>query len=152
MMPRQKFWLNDMEAVLAIMVALIILGTINIFSASFVLAETQYHNPYFFLTRQLISLGVGTVALAFTLRIDYHHWRRLIPLVMAFTLVSLVLVLAIGTTTAAVVAKITSPSAVAILVPAGMVTADGLPLSVNVMAAVAPAGASLTTPKYTRGS
>ena len=96
MMPRQKFWLNDMEAVLAIMVALIILGTINIFSASFVLAETQYHNPYFFLTRQLISLGVGTVALAFTLRIDYHHWRRVIPLVMAFTLVSRVLVLAIG--------------------------------------------------------
>ena len=93
---RQKFWMNDMEAVLAIMVVLIILGTINIFSASFIIAETQFHNPYFFLMRHMISLVIGFLGLVFAARIDYHHWRKLIPFVMAFTIISLVLVLAVG--------------------------------------------------------
>ena len=93
---RQKFWMNDMEAVLAIMVVLIILGTINIFSASFIIAETQFHNPYFFLMRHMFSLVIGFFGLLFAARIDYHHWRKLIPFVMAFTIISLLLVLAVG--------------------------------------------------------
>jgi len=93
---RQRFWISDMEAVLAIMVILIILGTINIFSASFIVAETQYHNPYFFLMRQLLSLGVGILALIFSIRLDYHHWRKLIPFVMVFTIGALLAVLLVG--------------------------------------------------------
>lgn len=93
---RQRFWISDMEAVLAIMVILIILGTINIFSASFIVAETQYHNPYFFLMRQLLSLGIGILALIFSIRLDYHHWRKLIPFVMVFTIGALLAVLLVG--------------------------------------------------------
>jgi len=94
--PRQKFWISDMEAVLAIMVVLIILGTINVFSASFIVAETQYHNPYFFLMRQLISIGIGLLALLLSIRIDYHRWRTLIPFGMVFTIGALLLVLFVG--------------------------------------------------------
>lgn len=93
---RQKFWISDMEAVLAIMVVLIILGTINIFSSSFVLAGTQYNNPYFFLTRHLISLVVGLIAFAVAIRVDYHYWRRCLPIAILLTLLVLVLVMFIG--------------------------------------------------------
>jgi len=95
-MPRQKFWVNNTEAVLVIMSILIIIGTINVFSASFVLAGTQFHNPYYFLTRHLISLAVGITALIFTIKVDYRRWRGGVPLLFAFTLIALVLVLVIG--------------------------------------------------------
>ena len=40
----RKFWLNDCEAVLGIMSGLLIIGGLNVFSSSFVMAEM---NTYF---------------------------------------------------------------------------------------------------------
>ena len=45
----RKFWMNDCEAVLGIVAVLLIIGSINVFSSSFVLAETNFGTPYFFL-------------------------------------------------------------------------------------------------------
>ena len=96
MLVRKKFWNNDMEALLAIMVVLVILGTINVFSSSFILSEADYNTPYFFLRKQLVNVGVGLLAFFLCWRVDYHRWRDWMPIVLALTMLSLVLVLVIG--------------------------------------------------------
>ena len=93
---RKKFWQNDMEAVLGIMAVLIILGTVNVMSSSFIIAETRFDDPYFFLKRHLISLTVGIVVCIICARVDYHFWRNWMPAVFVITGVALVLVFLIG--------------------------------------------------------
>lgn len=96
MLVRKKFWNNDMEALLAIMLVLVILGTINVFSSSFILSEADYNTPYFFLRKQLVNVGVGFAAFLICWRVDYHCWRDWMPIVLALTILALVLVLVIG--------------------------------------------------------
>lgn len=93
---RKKFWNNDMEALIGIMVVLIILGTINVFSSSFILAEAEFDTPYFFLKRHLINVFIGFISFLICFRIDYHKWRRFIPIVLILTVLALILVLVIG--------------------------------------------------------
>ncbi len=93
---RKKFWQNDMEAVLGIMAVLIILGMVNVLSSSFVIAETRFDDPYFFLKRHVISLVIGIVVCIICARVDYHVWRRYMPGVYLLTGVALVLVFIIG--------------------------------------------------------
>ena len=95
---KKRFWNNDMEAVIGIMVVLLILGTINVFSSSFILAEAEFDTPYFFLKRHVLNIVIGFVAFLICFRIDYHRWRRAMFFIVIFTIVSLVLVLLIGPT------------------------------------------------------
>ena len=85
-----------MEAIIGIMFVLIILGTINVFSSSFILAESEFDSPYFFLKRHVINVILGLVVFVICFRVDYHVWRRFMPFVLGFTLLSLILVLLIG--------------------------------------------------------
>ncbi len=93
---RKKFWNNDMEAIIGIMFVLIILGTINVFSSSFILAEAEFDSPYFFLKRHIINVVIGLIAFIICFRVDYHVWRRFMPFVLGFSLLALILVLLIG--------------------------------------------------------
>ncbi len=93
---RKKFWNNDMEAVIGIMFVLLILGTINIFSSSFVIGEMQYSDPYYFLKRHMINIAIGFVAFGICVYFDYHIWRKYIPMILIVTVIALVLVLLIG--------------------------------------------------------
>ena len=93
---KKKFWNNDMEAIIGIMAVLLILGTINVFSSSFILAEAEFDTPYFFLKRHLINIVIGFIAFIICFRLDYHKWRRFMPMIFIFTLLSLILVLVIG--------------------------------------------------------
>ena len=93
---KKKFWNNDTEAVIGIMVVLIILGTINVFSSSFIIAEAEFDSPYFFLKRHIINVIIGFIAFGICFKIDYHKWRKFIPFVLLFTLAALLLVLIIG--------------------------------------------------------
>ena len=93
---KKKFWINDTEAIIGIMVVLIILGTINVFSSSFIIAEAEFDSPYFFLKRHIINVIIGFMAFGICFRIDYHKWRKFIPFVLLFTLAALLLVLIIG--------------------------------------------------------
>ena len=95
-MKRKQFWNNDTEALIAIMLVLVILGIINVFSSSFILSESDYDTPYFFLKRQVISLGIGLVAFLICFRIDYHKWRNWVPIVFILNFAALILVLIIG--------------------------------------------------------
>lgn len=93
---RKRFWNNDMEAIIGIMLVLIILGTINVFSSSFILAEAEFDSPYFFLKRHVINVFIGLVVFVVCFRYDYHKWRKFIPAVVLLTILALVLVLLIG--------------------------------------------------------
>ncbi len=92
----KRFWNNDMEALIGIMVVLLILGTINVFSSSFIIAEAEFDTPYFFLKRHIINIIVGFICFIICFRFDYHVWRKYIPFILIATVISLVLVLLIG--------------------------------------------------------
>ena len=86
------------HTLLGITVILALIGLVMVFSASAVVAGNRFHDPGFFLKRQLVWLMLGLVLLHLVSRIDYIWWKRLaIPLLglMAMLLV-LVLVPSFG--------------------------------------------------------
>jgi len=93
---RKKFWINDMEALFFIMIVLLILGTINVFSSSFILSEADYNTPYFFLKKHVINVIIGMIFFTLTFWVDYHKWRSWMPIILVATVIMLVLVLIIG--------------------------------------------------------
>lgn len=93
---KKRFWTSDMEAIIGIMVVLLILGTINVFSASFIFAEAEFDTPYFFLKRHVFNIFIGIIAFIICFRFDYHVWRRWIVGILGFTVVALIAVLFIG--------------------------------------------------------
>lgn len=95
-MPKAKLWVSNTEAVLCIMFMLIIIGTVNIFSASFVKAGTEFNNTYYFLNRHLLCLAIGFFCMVMTIKLDYQKWRAIVPVLVGATIISLVLVAVIG--------------------------------------------------------
>lgn len=94
---KKAFWVSDMEAVFAIFLVLLVFGSINVFSSSFILAETNFGTPYFFLQRQLFNLAAGFVCFLFGCRVNYHRWRSWMGLIVFVTIFALVAVLLVGT-------------------------------------------------------
>ncbi|MBQ7454212.1 MAG: cell division protein FtsW [Selenomonadaceae bacterium] len=93
---KKRFWTSDMEAIIAITVVLLILGTINVFSASFIFAEAEFDTPYFFLKRHVFNIFIGIIAFVICFRFDYHIWRKGIVLILFFTFAALIAVLIVG--------------------------------------------------------
>ncbi len=81
-----------------IVAALVGVGLVMLASASGVRAETLYSDPYFFIKRQIIWLGIALCAGFVIVRIDYHLYYKLaIPLaLLAVVLLALVFVPGIG--------------------------------------------------------
>ncbi|MBQ1875296.1 MAG: putative lipid II flippase FtsW [Selenomonas sp.] len=95
---RKTLWHNDSEPIIVIMAILLVLGTINVFSSSFVLATHDYQTPFFFLKKHLAVLALGIVAFILCRRLNYEHWRRwMLPMLLG-VLIMLVCVLAFGRT------------------------------------------------------
>ena len=92
----KRFWTNDMEAIIAITVVLLILGTINVFSSSFIFAEAEFDTPYFFLKRHVINVFIGLIAFVVCLHFDYHVWRKWIVGILGLTIIALIAVLIVG--------------------------------------------------------
>lgn len=91
-MLKSKLWVSSTEAVLTIMLLLFIIGTVNIFSASFVLAGQLLNDSYFFLKRHLISFAIGFIAMLIVIRIDY---RKIKHLVLPLTILTIALLIAV---------------------------------------------------------
>jgi cell division protein FtsW len=81
---------------LVIVAALLIIGLMMVYSATFDLAYKEYGQPTYFFIRQVLWTAVGVVVLLAMARIEYHHWRRFSVLIMAGTLILLGAVLFIG--------------------------------------------------------
>jgi cell division protein FtsW len=72
------------------------LGLVMVFSASGVLASDKYHDPAFFLKKQLIYAAVGVGLMLFVRRIPYQTYDRLVYAILFISLVLLILVLIPG--------------------------------------------------------
>ena len=77
--------------------ALLIIGLMMIYSATFALGYQLHEQPTYYFIRQLLWVALGTLALIVCAHIEYHTWRRFSIPLMAVTLLLLVLVLLIGT-------------------------------------------------------
>ena len=93
---RKTMWSNDAEPILVIMIILIVLGTINVFSSSFVIATTDYENPYYFLIRHAVWLVIGFIAFVICRKVNYRRWRDWMPALLIGMILALAAVLVVG--------------------------------------------------------
>lgn len=96
---RKKVWLTDEEPIIVIMAILLVLGTINVFSSSYVLATTDFDDPYYFLMRHVCWLILSCFACFALSRMNYHRLQS--PAAKwgftGFVILLLALVLGVGT-------------------------------------------------------
>jgi cell division protein FtsW len=72
------------------------LGLVMVFSASGVLASDKYHDPAFFLKKQLLYAVLGVGLMLFVRRIPYQSYNKLVYLILLVSLILLILVLIPG--------------------------------------------------------
>ncbi len=75
-------------------VVLLSVGVVMVYSASAIVAADRFHDPYFFLKKQLFWAVLGAVAMLAAVRVDYRHLERLVlpGLIVAGVLLVLVLI------------------------------------------------------------
>jgi cell division protein FtsW len=89
--------LHKFDYLLVITVAaLLIVGLMMIYSSTFALGYQLYRQPTYHFIRQLLWMGIGTLALIIFAHIEYHSWRRYSVPIMVVTLLLLLLVLVVG--------------------------------------------------------
>ncbi|WP_312336310.1 FtsW/RodA/SpoVE family cell cycle protein [Anaerospora hongkongensis] len=89
-------WSNPAQAVLYLILILFALGTVNIFSASFVTASREWNDSYFYLKRHLQAFGIGLVLLWLAAKFDYRQYKWFVPVMILGTMVTLALVPVMG--------------------------------------------------------
>lgn len=88
-----RLWLNKQEQLFAFFLTLLIIGIINVLSSTFVMANEDYGEPYYFLLKHLKALGIGFIAFLLSYFIDYRLWKRLIGILTIVTFAGLLFVL-----------------------------------------------------------
>jgi cell division protein FtsW len=79
-----------------VIAALLLVGMMMIYSATFALGYQLHDQPSYYLIRQLLWAGVGTLTLIAFAFIEYHLWLRVALPLMVVNLVLLMLVLVVG--------------------------------------------------------
>ncbi|HEU4366698.1 MAG TPA: putative lipid II flippase FtsW [Methylomirabilota bacterium] len=79
-------------------VVLLSAGVVMVYSASAIVAADRFHDPYFFLKKQLFWALLGSVTMLLAIRVDYRKLERFVlpALIVAGVLLVLVLVPPIG--------------------------------------------------------
>ena len=98
MRTRYTLFKSETEPIVIVMVILLVTGTINVFSSSYVLAAMNYENPYYFLQRHLQWLLIGIAACWLCRRMNYQRMRGLMFVGMGITVLLLIAVLFVGMT------------------------------------------------------
>lgn len=78
---------------LVLVVCLLAIGILMVTSASMVISQRQYGQPFHYMVRQLIYLALGFISVLIALRIPSQFWQRYSPILLGIALVLLVLVL-----------------------------------------------------------
>jgi len=81
------------HTLLFITLTLALVGLVMVFSASAIVAGSRFHDPEFFLKRQIAWLGFGFLLLHVTSKIDYTLWKKLAIPILICTAGLLVMVL-----------------------------------------------------------
>lgn len=79
-----------------IVLVLVTLGVVMLASTSSIQGDQLFHDPGYFLKRQLIWLAVAFISAFLTSNIDYHYWKPLAVPLALFSVVLLVMVLIPG--------------------------------------------------------
>ena len=74
-------------------VVLLSAGVVMVYSASAIVAADRFHDPYFFLKKQLFWALLGAAAMLVAVRVDYRHLEKLVVPAMIVAGLMLVLVL-----------------------------------------------------------
>jgi len=82
--------------ILALVMALVVLGLITVYSASFALGQLEYNDVTYFVARQTVWAVLGLTGLVILMRTDYHTLRQVSPYLMAAAMVGLLAVLVPG--------------------------------------------------------
>lgn len=83
-------------ALILIVLALLAIGLIMVYSASFALAYEAYGDSTYFLVRQAGWTALGLLVMLVAMRIDYRTWQRASVPILALTLFLLLAVLLVG--------------------------------------------------------
>lgn len=75
---------------------LLVIGLLMVASSSIVISERQYHQPFHYLTRQVIYLGIGVSLGLIVLRLDMSLWNKVSSLMLLASIALLVVVLIPG--------------------------------------------------------
>ena len=76
--------------------ALLVIGFLMVYSTTFDLGNRFEDNPVYFLTRQLVAMGLGIAAIIVFMQFDYHILRYVSLPLIAFTGIVLLLMLLFG--------------------------------------------------------
>jgi cell division protein FtsW len=79
-----------------IVVALVLIGLIMVYSATFALGYTYFDQPTYYLIRQAVWAAMGLDIMALVMRVDYHKWQKLSVVFMLLTVALLLYVLLAG--------------------------------------------------------
>ncbi len=90
-------WKSHHEAIIWLMVLLLLAGATNVFSATFILAETEGGSPYTYILKHLVWIVIGSGVFFLSYRVDYHNWRKLLVPITVAVFILLMVVLGVGT-------------------------------------------------------
>jgi cell division protein FtsW len=93
---KMAFWLGPNEAVLVISLILLVVGSVNIFSASFVLAAEMMDDSYYFLLQHAKAFAAGMLGFSLIAWLGYRRVAAFTPLLILATIGLLVAVLVFG--------------------------------------------------------
>lgn len=79
-----------------IVVALVLIGLIMVYSATFTLGYTYADQPTYYLVRQAVWAAMGLDIMALMMRVEYHKWQKLSVVFMLLTVLLLIYVLLAG--------------------------------------------------------
>ncbi|MCD6047682.1 MAG: ftsW [Gammaproteobacteria bacterium] len=81
---------------LAAVVAVMLLGIMMVYSASIVVSEKMFGEPFYFVMHQMVFIVAGLVLAAFLLRVEMKQWEEISTLLLFISFISLILVLIPG--------------------------------------------------------
>lgn len=76
--------------------ALLVVGSLMVYSASLVVGYNQFDDDTYFISRQLVWIVMGLAVMLLLARVDYHRWQSLSLVILLVGLVLLVVVLVPG--------------------------------------------------------
>ena len=85
----------DIIIILTIM-SLLMIGLVMVLSASSIRSFNMFGSSFYFFKRQLITVGIGLIAMFILMKIDYHLYKKLSKIILFGTFLLLVIVLIPG--------------------------------------------------------
>lgn len=85
---------HKIDYIFLILLSLLVgIGLIMLWSASTVESQQNHHNTsYYFIHQLLYGVGIGLLGMYVCSRINYHTWKKLVPLALLISFIALVLV------------------------------------------------------------